>query len=142
MFIDPSQEPARAQNSTTGPGGTPEPEHLPGEGETSSGANLLKLPLPKPAGTEPRTYPTLDAFVSAVGRDAAGVRAALESWVGQAPSPEHQAERRAQLHYRLFLAGDTAELENLRVLAAANPALREVAMYLRLAVQDLDESWS
>jgi hypothetical protein len=74
--------------------------------------------------------------------DAAGVRRALESWIGIAPSEASETERRAQLHYWLYRAGDTGELAKLRALANSNPGLKEVGLYLRLAVQEIDETWS
>jgi hypothetical protein len=74
--------------------------------------------------------------------DPTGVRRALESWVHHAPSAAAELERRAQLHYWLYRAGDEAELEKLRTLSKSNPALKEVGLFLRLAVQDIDETWS
>ena len=87
-------------------------------------------------------YPTLEAFAAAAGSDPPGVRKALESWVRLAPTRAAELERRAQLHYWLYRAGDPGELEKLRTLAASNPALKEVGLFLRLAVQETDETWS
>ena len=108
---------------------------------------MFKSQRPDPAGAEelqrpPANYPTLDAFVSAAESDPDGVRTALASWVSEAPAGDRQIERQAQFHYWLFRAGENSELEKLRALATAYPKLTEVGVYLRLAVQDLDELWS
>jgi hypothetical protein len=87
-------------------------------------------------------YPVLDAFVAATRADTAGVREALESWVKQAPNQDREKEREAQLHYWLYRAGDATELERLRELAAANPDLVEVTVFLHLALQEYGELWS
>ncbi|MFI5281809.1 MAG: hypothetical protein ACHQ0J_01605 [Candidatus Dormibacterales bacterium] len=87
-------------------------------------------------------YPTLEALVSAAESDPVGVRKALESWIRLAPTPAAKLERRAHLHYWLYRAGDAGELEKLRTLFASNPALKEVGLFLRLAVQETDETWS
>ena len=90
----------------------------------------------------PGPYPTLEAFVSAAESDPGGVRTALEAWIRDAPSAAAGLERRARLHYWLYRAGDGDELEKLRTLATSNPDLKEVGLFLRLAVQDIDETWS
>jgi hypothetical protein len=96
----------------------------------------------RPPGFKPVRRPVLDAMVASTREDPAGVRRALRSWVKQASSPDNQKERQAQLHYWLYRAGETDELDKLKALAAANPSLAEVNLYLHLAQQDYGELWS
>ena len=84
----------------------------------------------------------IDALAALSKSDTARVRAALEAWVKRAPDPDHRMGRQAQLHYRLYRAGDPTQLERLRALADANPNLAEVTLWQRLSTQDHDELWS
>ena len=108
----------------------------------SASADTIPAEEPQLRRLRPDAYPVLDAFVASTRSDPDGVRRALESWVRLAPSPDREKEREALLHYWLYRAGDAAELEELRALAAANPQLVEVALYLHLALQEYGELWS
>ncbi|MFI5283408.1 MAG: hypothetical protein ACHQ0J_09795 [Candidatus Dormibacterales bacterium] len=81
-------------------------------------------------------------MVASTQDDPAGVRRALRSWVRQATSPNNQKERQAQLHYWLYRAGEADEIDKLKALAADNPKLTEVSLYVHLALQPYDELWS
>lgn len=112
--------------------------------EMADSASTDTIPPEEPRGRRrvPDAYPVLDAFVASTMADPDGVRDALEKWVKQAPSEDREKEREALLHYWLYRAGDENELDKLRALAAANPELVEVSLYLHLALQDYGELWS
>jgi len=108
----------------------------------SASADTIPVEEPRRRRRKPDAYPVLDAFVASTQSDPDGVRAALEKWVRQAPSPNREKEREALLLYWLYRAGDKTQLDKLRGLAAANPQLMEVSLYLHLALQEYDELWS
>jgi len=148
-----------AQTLSIAPGRASEARHEPEAWNNRSGADLTlpldlvpemsdsaqgdSIPLPERRPRfRPGRRPILDALVASTQGDPEGVRRALKPWVGQAGSPNAKAERQAQLHYWLFRAGETGELDKLKALAAAHPNLPEVTLYLHLAHQDYDELWS
>lgn len=84
----------------------------------------------------------MDALAALYKSDSPRVRARLEAWVKQAANPDERVERQAQLHYRLYRAGDPTQLDRLKALSAAYPNLAEVTLWRQLASQDHNELWS